>query len=701
MAGRDVHNEALKRFDAITEALQEERALCLQDRRFAFIAGAQWENEGWADMSENMIRVEVNKTARGLRKIEDDYRANRITVNYRPVGDSAQDTAELLDGMFRADAYRCKAQQALDNAFTEGTAGGMGAWRLINELEDEYDPDSDYQRIRTEQIADADQCVFFDLNAKLYDKSDARFAFVLTAMSVDAFLEEYGADRYSSWPDGLWRPFYDWYTPDIIRVAEYYEVEIVSEKRRTFTQGISGDTEVFWESEIEDDKVAEMIAQGWVEGEPKTRKRRRVAKYTFSGVEELKPKKYIAGSCIPIIPYYGRRVFIDSVERVQGHVRQAKDPQRIYNTQISKLTETAALAPREVLIVAPEQVAGLEDHWRDQNINRSPYLPLNPIYDAEGTIVQMGAIGKVEPPQLQPVQAALIQITANDIAELTSADDTASEAKSNISAEAMDIAATRTDARSMSYMDNMRQSVQRWGEIYLEMAKEVYVEQDRTVETMTEEGEQGEAVLLEAVTDEKGVFSVRHDLSKGKYKVISDVTEATTTRRDKTVKTCFAAAQMVGGFDPDMANAFLTTAVLNMDGEGIEDLQDYLRQKALLSGLVKPTDEEKQQLEAAAEQEQQPDPQQMALLAVAKKEDALGGKAIADTKLSEAKTQLTEAQIVETLAEARLKGAQTAKTGEETDAIGKDHDLRMGDQHIKRIQTGHQITAANDRTKAA
>jgi hypothetical protein len=46
------------------------------------IAGAQWEGD-WAEQFENSIMVEVNKTAAGVEKIIGDYRANRITVDFR------------------------------------------------------------------------------------------------------------------------------------------------------------------------------------------------------------------------------------------------------------------------------------------------------------------------------------------------------------------------------------------------------------------------------------------------------------------------------------------------------------------------------------------------------------------------------------------------------------------------------------------
>jgi hypothetical protein len=653
---------SLQQFAAIIDAVQEERAIALQDRRFAFIAGAQWEGS-WGEQFANVPMVEINKTAAGLDKIVNDYRANRLTVNFRPTDDKAsEETADMLDGLFRADAYWSKAQQALDNAFEEGAAGGYGAWRLTNEYEDEYDPDDDRQRIKTYAIMDADQSVFWDPNAKLYDKSDAMYCFVVSAMAREAFEEKYPG-KASSWPDSITKYHYDWYTPDIVRIAEKYEVEITTQKRRVFTNPITDEEQRFWDDELEDDG-ADLKAQGWVEQQSKQVKRRRVCKYLMSGSEELEPKRYVAGTEIPIVPYYGQRRFIDNMERAQGHVRKAKDPARVYNSQISKLVETASLSPREVPIFDPEQVAGLEDHWAEQNVSRHAYALARALRNEDGSIAALGELGKITPPQLQPVLAALIQITANDIQELTNAVDGADQAQSNLSAEAMDIAATRTDAKSAIYMDNMKQSVQRWGEIYLSMAREVYVEEGRKVETLGESGEDGEAILMEPHTDDMGKYSIRNDLASGKYKVISDVTEATATRRDKTVKNCLNGAQVAAPFDPELASALINTAFMNMDGEGMNDLQDWMRQKAIRSGLAKPTDEEAQQLQQEAAN-QQPDPQAQALQAVAQKETALAGKAIEDTKQSAAKTVLT-------LAQASKTAAETGRTVEETQQIGKE-----------------------------
>ncbi len=643
----DVHERAMRRACASALATQDQRMLSLAARRFVSIPGAQWEDQAWAEQFENSICVEINKTARGLERITNDYRANRLTVNYRAVSnDASEEAAETLEGMHRADAYHFKAQQARDNAFDEAAAGGFGAWRLLTEYANPDDPDDESLRINPASIiVDADQRVFWDLNSKLYDKSDAKWCVVVTAMARDAFEEEY-PDCPASWPDDVPKVYFDWFTPDVCLVAEYYEVESVNDTRLTFTNALTGEVRREWASDLDDGEADDLLALGWTVQPRKRMKRRRVHKYLLSGSDVIEDQGLIAGDCIPVIPVYGKRWFIDNVERWRGHVQLAMDPQRVYNAQISKLTETAALPARETPIFTPEQVAGHEPSWARMNIDRLAYTLLNPVIGPDGQPNPLGPLGYTKPPEVPPVLAALVTLMGNDIAELTQANDGADQVRSNVSADAMEIAATRVDAKSATYMDNMRQSVQREGEVYKGKARDVYFEPGREVETIDGSGAEGKATLKELVTDaDTGAATIRNDLTKGRYNVISDVMEATPTRRDKSVRALLNVAERAGALgDAEMGKAALTVAVLQMDGEGLGDFKDFLRRKAVASGLVKPTEAEQRQLDQSAQQ-QQPDPamqvaqaQAVALLSGAEKDKALAEKALADTGLSKART---------------------------------------------------------------
>lgn len=709
------------------------RAQSLAARRFVSIPGAMW--EGWfGDWWGDTIKLEIPIVKRGLQKIERDYRSNRMAVQFRAAsGDASAVTAETLDGLYRADNYHFKSQQARDNAFCEALRGGFGAYRVVNDWADPYDKDSDAQRINPAMtIVDADQSVFFDANSKLYDKSDAMFAFVLTAMSWQAYCVDHPEASVATWDNNLIKPYYDWYTPEIVRICEYYEIEDVSERLYIFTQELSGEEERWFESQIKPEDIAEKKALGWSVRTRKV-KRRRVHKWTMNGSEILSDEGYIAGTCIPIIPVYYSREYVDNMERFTGYVQDRIDISRALNTNMSKDLETDALAPREVPIFAAQQMPpAIAELWKTQNIERHPYAIVNPLLDPiTGQIVSAGPIGKIEPPQASPVRALMTQNLRSFFDE--DSQDGADEVKSNTSAEAMDLAATRIDARSELPIDNMCQSVQREGEVYQSQAADCYYEPGREVDTLSEDGEDGTATLHEEVVD-RGVFEIHNDFATGKYKVIAAVTEATATRRDKTVKAALNGAEIAGTIgNQQAASVMFSIALMNMDGEGMEPAKKFGRQQLVQAGLVEPNDEEKAQAEAVA-QNQKPDPVVQAQLAAAtaqaQKDAALAGKAEADTGQSKAKTILTLAQahalggpeeaptvptglehatgiadVVAKVAGAKLHTAQAEKITHDIGhaRIRTGHDLALeAAQHALEVRKQEHVESqpANDRNAA-
>ncbi|MEY4952551.1 MAG: hypothetical protein RL299_975, partial [Pseudomonadota bacterium] len=475
-----VLERALARFDEVSLAQQEVRAQSLAARRFVTIPGAQWDDE-WGDQFENAIKLEVNKVGRGVEKIERDYRENRIVPDFRPDGKLAdQDTADTLDGLHRADSYRFKSQQARDNAVFEAIAGGFGAYRLTTEWDDEQDKENDHLRINPAAlITDADQSVYFDLNAKLYDKSDARFAFVRIAQTRSAFEDEFDG-MASDWPENRMKVQADWFTPETVAVAEYYEREDVTDTLWILTYSLTDQERRLWASEMAKGELAGLKADGW-QARSQRRKRCRVRKYILSGAEVLEDCGHISGERIPIVPIYGKRYFVDGIERWKGHVQDKMDPQRLYNTLVSSLAEADAQSPREIPIFASSQMdPALDLLWSEMNIKRHPYALVHPlINEATGDIISAGPIGMITPPQVPPAKAALLQLANNDLLE--DMQDSSEQVRANTSAEAMDIAATRIDAKSGIYLDNIRQSVQCEGEIYLGMVAEVYSDAGREI----------------------------------------------------------------------------------------------------------------------------------------------------------------------------------------------------------------------------
>jgi hypothetical protein len=238
-------------------------------------------------------------------------------------------------------------------------------------------------------------------------------------------------DAIADWDVPRTNPIYDWFSPDTVKVAEYYEVEDHDEKLLILTNKLSGKEQRYWESEIDPAEVADLKKMGWKVSK-RNLKRKRVHKYIISGEEVLDDKGLIAGDRIPIVPYYGKRSFVDGVERFEGYVQGKMDVQRLYNMVLSKLAETSAQSPREIPIFAAQQMPPhLADLWERQIVDRHAYALVEPLTDpASGQILSAGPIGKVEAPQIDAGTAAVVQLPATTSSTISR---TGEEAKANTS----------------------------------------------------------------------------------------------------------------------------------------------------------------------------------------------------------------------------------------------------------------------------
>ena len=674
----NLHQDAVLEFDSIQGSMREVRLQCLEDRRFYSIAGAQWEGS-LSEQFNNKPRFEVNKIHLSVMRIINEYRNNRITVDFvSKDGNSNDNLASTCDMLFRADEQDSTADEAYDNAFEEAVGGGFGAFRLRTVYEDEYDEDNDYQRIRLEPIYDADSTVFFDLDAKRQDKSDARVCYVLTAMTRDAYIAEWNDDP-SSWPKEIHQYEFDWATPDMVYVAEFYRVEEASELIRIF-QNIDGEEERYSERAFADDEELETMldAIGTIEVRQKRVKRRKVHKYIMSGSGILEDAGYIAGAEIPIVPVYGKRWFIDNIERCMGHVRMAKDAQRLKNMQLSKLGEISALSTVEKPLFAPEQVAGFEMMWAEDNLKNYPYLLLNTVTDANGNESLAGPIGYTRPPAIPPALAGLLQITEQDISDLLGNQEAGEQITSNISGKAVELIQTRLDMQTFIYMSNMAKAIKRCGEIWLSMARETMVEPGRKMKGIGAQGEMSSLELGKPIMNQDtGEIEYQNDLSNAKFDVTVDVGPSSSSKRSATVRALMGMMQITP--DPETQQVLGAMAMMNMEGEGLSEVQDFFRKKLIRMGAIEPTDEEQEALSAElAQLQSQSDPQSMYLEAEAAKAQAQAQKALADTEYTMARTEETRADTIETLAGIERKERENVlNTAEQLQRVVQGSQIRQ------------------------
>ena len=651
-----IHQSAMAEFDSIQSAMRDERLQCLADRRFYSIAGAQWEGP-LGDQFENKPKFEVNKVHLAVIRIINEYRNNRITVDFVSKDGSDNDKlADACDGLYRADEQDSGAEEAYDNAFEEAVGGGFGAWRLRAEYEDDEDPEDERQRIRIEPIYDADSSVFFDLNAKRQDKGDAKSCFVLTAMSVDAYKDEWGDDP-ASWPKDVQQTEFDWQTPDVVYIAEYYKVELGKDTVYTWRH-LDGSEEVFRDSDFsaDDELRDQLIATGSREIKQKKIKCKKVRKYIMSGGKVLEDCGHIAGKCIPIVPMYGKRWFVDNVERCMGHVRLAKDAQRLKNMQLSRLGEISALSTISKPVFTPEQVSRHATMWEEDNVKNYPYLLVDPITGPDGSPMATGPIAYTKPPEIPQAMAALLQITEQDMQDLLGNQQAGEEMQANMSGKAVELIQTRLDMQTFIYMSNMSKAVKRSGEIWLSMAKDVLVEDGRKLKTIGNQGEVSTIELRRPVMED-GIEELEYDLSAAKFDVAVDVGPSSSSKRAATVRAL--TGMMTIASDPETLQVLGAMAMMNMEGEGIDDVRGFFRKRLLRMGVVQPTKQEAQDM-AAEQQNQKPDPNALYLQAAAQQAEAEAAQARSSTVLNVAKAEKTQAETMKIVTETDVTQQQQA-----------------------------------------
>jgi hypothetical protein len=418
----------------------------------------------------------------------------------------------------------------------------------------------------------------------------------------------------------------------VSRRIHYYEMIDNTEKR-------------YESDELTDEKITELDSIGAREVRTRDIKRKRVRLYIMSGSRILNDVGYIAGQCIPVIPVYGKRWFIDNVERCMGHVRLSKDAQRLGNMQRSKLGEISALSSVEKPIFTPEQIAGHQNMWAEDNVKNYPYLLVNPVMGPDGNMTIAGPVSYTKSAAVPPALAGLLQITEQDLKDTLGNQEQGDRIVSNISGRAVEMVQQRLDMQSFLYISNFSKASRREGEVWLSMAADIYIESGRKMKGLGDQGELSMIELLKPKVDqETGEVIYENDLSQAKLDVVSSVGPSFVSQRAAIVRALTGMLAITQ--DPQTQSVLQAMAIMNMEGEGLKEAREYFRRKLVEIGVVKPNEKEAEALMSAM-QNKRPDPNTIYLEAAAQEAVAKAEKARAD--------------VVNTVADARLKQAKTAE----------------------------------------
>jgi hypothetical protein len=236
--------------------------------------------------------------------------------------------------------------------------------------------------------------------------------------------------------------------------------------------------------------------------------------------------------------------------------------------------------------------------------------------------------------------------------EILGSSQQADKMVSNISGKAVEMIQTRLDMQTFIYMSNFAKGMKRCGEIWLSMAKDVYVEEGRRMKVINAAEEADMVDLMKPMVSETGEVVLENDLSQAKFDVVADVGPSSSSKRQATVRAL--TGMMAISDDPETKQVLQAMAMLNMEGEGIGDVRDFFRKKLLRMGVVKPTEQEAEQMMIELQGQPQ-DPNAVFLQAAAEEAIAKAAQARASTIKTVADAGLSRAKTAETLAKTSLE----------------------------------------------
>lgn len=470
--------KARKRFDRCVQAEGDNRKAALEDTKF--LNGQQWPADVAAQRNtDKRPCLTFNKLKTFVHQVTNPQRENRPAINISPVGDQVDvKAAKMYAGIVRHIERDSRADIAYDTAFWQAASCGFGYWRVVTEYEG---PDSFDQKIVIKRVRNQ-FTVYTDPDCQMPTAQDATHGFITEMIPIDVYKEQYPDSQMVSWnPSGAGDTFKEWVSKDAIRVAEYYTIE---HKMRTLVQLDTGHKG--WKDELAPE-IQSKIDSGAIRVTAERESEEKICMwYKINAIEILDRTEVKTEGLIPIVRVIGDEIDEQGKVTYSGIVRDAKDPQRMYNYWRTTEAEIVALQPKAPYIMEEGQDEGHESEWKQANVKSFPVLHY------KGTTIG----GKpAPPPQRQPVvQApqgvlAAIQGAAQDMQAVTGIrfDATIAERVHDESGKALHELRRSGDIGSLHYEDNLARALDYTGTLILKMFPNYY-DTPRVLTILREDG---------------------------------------------------------------------------------------------------------------------------------------------------------------------------------------------------------------------
>lgn len=653
----------------------------------------QWDDDMLSN-SPLQYRGQFDIIRKAGRQILSDLRSNPVQPDFKPIDESREDDAETLDGVYRAVDRKLSSQEAYNMAVQDAVVCGYGAWELFTDYATNQIGDRN-QIIKREFIPEANNTVFWDANAKLLDKSDAKRCTILKSYTFEGY-KDLVEDLTGERPDTVGGSFsspeesftFKWFDgKDTVYVATVYRRKMVKDKIITLSDPF-GDEIMLRESQLEE-VMDELLSTGHEIIAEKDIERYEVRKYIVDGENILNGEdgEVVAGEHIPVVPVYGERAIIEGQEHWEGCVRLAKDPQRLRNFQMSYLADIVSRSPRRKPIFHPEQINGYEFMYEENGADSNyPYLLQNRL-DANGNPLPIGPVGEMPEQPMPQALAASIELTRQAVEDVANPGLPQDIADPDLSGKAVLALQNRIDQQAYVYQDNLKFSKRRDAEIFASMAGEVF-DSPRTVSIATADGTTKSVQLMRAVIDnETGEPVVLNDLTNLELEVYADIGPSYSTQKEQTRDRLQGMMDALPDGDP-ARNVIMLTLLEIVDGVNLSHVRDYARRQLILGGFKDPETEEEMALLQQSQQSQQPDANM--LLAQA---EMLKGQADLIREQREAQKDAVDAQNDRAKTQISAFDAETKRMTAQVNAEKAQADIERSriDGFARQIEAGLKV----------
>lgn len=529
-----------------SDATSEVRRKQKEDLEFRAGDGKQWDTTSRQERAlENRPCLEINRIPQFIRQVTNSQRNQNLSIKVSPVDDKADiKVAEVFQGLIRNIEQQSDAQVAYTTAAESQVTIGTGYWRVLTQY---VADDSFLQEIRIKRVRNP-FTIYFDPATQEADFSDARFCFIVEDVPKDEYRARFGEEAFASLSNmtSIGDQIPDWSPDNAVRIAEVWYVEKTQEELYLI-ETAGGEQESIFESEWA--AVVETAAQKRL-NPPRVKAKRRAERRRvyhalisqtgiLEGNDEKTAGRLWPGKYIPIVPVLGDEIELDGKVDYRGMVRDAKDPQRLYNYQQSALAETLALAPKTPWVGYLGQFEGLEGKWRLANRKNFAYLEVKPV-TANGQIAPLPQRQNIEPP-IQAITQAIAQADNDLKATMGLFDPSLGARGPQQSGKAIQALKQQGELANSNFLDNLSRAIRYTGRILIDLIPKIYDaprvvrimgldEQEKAV--IIHAGKGDAATKLQTFYKEQGISGV-YDLNAGRFDVVVSSGPSVATKRQE------------------------------------------------------------------------------------------------------------------------------------------------------------------------